>query len=180
MYDGSSWLFLTPKEGWRVWIDDENEFYYYDENSNWVLETTLIPTAGPVNYTESGYQQSVSSSNAGPGSDLDTGDHTITGLDSGDHLAIIRVKVERDHGGGVASSTYGRVLNVSDPDTFVFSNVDMDDQDAFFDGEPHERTLITRVQNGHVIRAQSSADGVGGDGSTASAAFEILTVQKMS
>lgn len=26
----SAWYFLTPKEGWRVWINDENKMYVYD------------------------------------------------------------------------------------------------------------------------------------------------------
>jgi hypothetical protein len=35
----SGWIFYTPKEGWRVWVDDENAFYIYD-GSAWFIERT--------------------------------------------------------------------------------------------------------------------------------------------
>ena len=28
-YKSSSWIFLTPVEGWKVWVQDENKTYYY-------------------------------------------------------------------------------------------------------------------------------------------------------
>jgi len=35
-YDGSSWDFNTPEEGWRAWVRDENVMYVFD-GSNWVI-----------------------------------------------------------------------------------------------------------------------------------------------
>ena len=35
----SAWYFLTPKEGWRVWANDENATYVYD-GAAWVLQST--------------------------------------------------------------------------------------------------------------------------------------------
>jgi len=36
-YDGASWLYDTPSEGWSCWVSDEDVFYNFD-GSNWVVE----------------------------------------------------------------------------------------------------------------------------------------------
>lgn len=36
-YYNAAWNFDTPGEGWRLWVEDENFFYYHDGVS-WVLE----------------------------------------------------------------------------------------------------------------------------------------------
>lgn len=33
---GSTWAFLTPQEGWKAWVQDENTYYVYD-GSAWVI-----------------------------------------------------------------------------------------------------------------------------------------------
>jgi len=36
-YDGTTWQFDTPVEGWQCWVKDEDKFYYYDANSSsWI------------------------------------------------------------------------------------------------------------------------------------------------
>jgi len=32
-YDGSTWQFDAPSEGWQCWVDDEDQFYYYNGTS---------------------------------------------------------------------------------------------------------------------------------------------------
>lgn len=33
---GSTWAFLTPQEGWKAWVQDENTYYVYD-GADWVI-----------------------------------------------------------------------------------------------------------------------------------------------
>lgn len=35
VYADGAWVFYNPKEGWTLWVDDENKFLVYD-GSNWV------------------------------------------------------------------------------------------------------------------------------------------------
>ncbi len=35
VYDNGGWLFLTPRRGWRVWIEDQNDYATYVSN-RWV------------------------------------------------------------------------------------------------------------------------------------------------
>lgn len=42
-YSSSSWAFHTPEEGWRVWVQDEDEAYVYQSASTgWIKETELL------------------------------------------------------------------------------------------------------------------------------------------
>jgi hypothetical protein len=42
-YDGTSWDFHTPSEGWRVWILDEDEPYVFvGASAGWAREATVI------------------------------------------------------------------------------------------------------------------------------------------
>lgn len=41
----SAWLFITPKEGWRVWVEDENTYYRFD-GSAWAIEESGGGSAG--------------------------------------------------------------------------------------------------------------------------------------
>lgn len=43
----SAWYFLTPKEGWRVWIMDEDTTYIYNGTS-WVAQTSSDSSWGGV------------------------------------------------------------------------------------------------------------------------------------
>ncbi len=47
-YDGASWQFDIPKEGFLVWVDDENLFYTYD-GSSWALLTTAVDWSAITN-----------------------------------------------------------------------------------------------------------------------------------
>lgn len=35
--DPSHWIFATPAEGWMTWVEDENQFYYFD-GTDWIAE----------------------------------------------------------------------------------------------------------------------------------------------
>lgn len=35
-YDGSGWHFDTPAEGWQCWVEDENDYYYFN-GSDWII-----------------------------------------------------------------------------------------------------------------------------------------------
>ena len=60
-YDGSDWQFITPTEGFIVWVDDENEFYKFNGSSWSIYAGSQGPTgsAGPTGPTGS-------SGNTGP------------------------------------------------------------------------------------------------------------------
>lgn len=45
-YDGSTWVYMDPVEGWRAWVADENKLYIYD-GASWV-DTSGI-TSGAFN-----------------------------------------------------------------------------------------------------------------------------------
>jgi len=40
-YDGSSWMYATPSEGWMVWVEDENLYYQYSGTS-WVKLDSIL------------------------------------------------------------------------------------------------------------------------------------------
>lgn len=40
-YDGDGWIFKTPKNGWRCWVEDEDRFYVYF-NSAWAPQTVVV------------------------------------------------------------------------------------------------------------------------------------------
>lgn len=42
------WAFVTPKEGWRVWLTDEDQFYQHD-GTNWVAKPEVDPTVVGIN-----------------------------------------------------------------------------------------------------------------------------------
>jgi hypothetical protein len=48
-FDGADWQYDTPAEGWQVWSEGANKFYYFD-GSVWAETYTLGPT-GPVSTT---------------------------------------------------------------------------------------------------------------------------------
>jgi hypothetical protein len=41
-WNGSSWDFDTPSEGWAVWVEDEDKMYVYNAASNWVKFGSVI------------------------------------------------------------------------------------------------------------------------------------------
>jgi hypothetical protein len=46
-YYNGDWAFYTPNEGWRIWVDDEDQWYQHD-GSAWVKnarQTVFIPAA---------------------------------------------------------------------------------------------------------------------------------------
>lgn len=49
-WDGSSWNFDTPTEGWQCWIEDENLYYYFD-GSNWVSVDASANTSNISSHT---------------------------------------------------------------------------------------------------------------------------------
>lgn len=56
-YQSTGWIFITPLEGWSIYIQDEDVFYTYKSASDgWVKETvTLLElTDTPANYTSAG------------------------------------------------------------------------------------------------------------------------------
>lgn len=44
--DGA-WVFLAPREGWTVWVCDENEVYVHD-GGGWVVRPAGVPSVDPV------------------------------------------------------------------------------------------------------------------------------------
>lgn len=40
-YNGATWDFATPEEGWIIWVKDENKYYKFD-GSNWVAYKTAV------------------------------------------------------------------------------------------------------------------------------------------
>jgi hypothetical protein len=60
-YKSGTWLFLTPEEGWLVYVQDENLFYLY--SSGWAaltgaaLQSTILQlTDTPSSYSGQGYK----------------------------------------------------------------------------------------------------------------------------
>jgi Protein of unknown function (DUF2793) len=43
LYTGGLWTYLTPKEGWRAWIEDLNELYIFS-NSAWTAFSNTLST----------------------------------------------------------------------------------------------------------------------------------------
>jgi hypothetical protein len=42
-YSSSYWVFHVPEEGWRVWVQDEDEAYVYaSASAGWIKETELL------------------------------------------------------------------------------------------------------------------------------------------
>lgn len=69
--EAAHWVFATPAEGWKVYVDDENLFYLYD-GSNWTASHTfggLLTVSGDVKVTQHAYFGAVQTA---------TGDGTTT------------------------------------------------------------------------------------------------------
>lgn len=61
--DNGSWVYLTPNEGWRAWVQDDTEFVYWD-GAAWTAEpsgggaTTFVGLSDtPANFTSAGYKK---------------------------------------------------------------------------------------------------------------------------
>ena len=50
VYDGASWVFYTPAEGWICWIKDENEFYKFG-GASWTKYIGQVGATGPTGAT---------------------------------------------------------------------------------------------------------------------------------
>jgi hypothetical protein len=47
---GPVWTYLTPLEGWNLWVDDENVFYKFD-GTNWSVNIGATGATGPTGAT---------------------------------------------------------------------------------------------------------------------------------
>jgi len=50
-YTGSAWVFITPSEGWILWVEDENLYYYFD-GSNWNIKINWTGTVDVNDYAK--------------------------------------------------------------------------------------------------------------------------------
>lgn len=51
-YLSNAWVFITPKEGWGAWVNDENVFIIYD-GAAWVSPSTVLPASNAQIWTGS-------------------------------------------------------------------------------------------------------------------------------
>jgi hypothetical protein len=54
------WVFVSPKVGWRAWVEDAAQFHAYD-GTGWSPETAGSSAAGPTRFEEIEFDETISS-----------------------------------------------------------------------------------------------------------------------
>ena len=53
------WVFVTPKAGWRAWVEDSAQFHSHD-GSGWIPETAGPGSPGPTRFEEIEFDEAIS------------------------------------------------------------------------------------------------------------------------